>query len=294
MPPKSTPKPKPPKPEKQPKEICDDIPKKITLAHPWKSTIDPTGYIMSEKLDGMRAYWLSKERKLYSRTGHRIITPDWFVEHFPSDMDLDGELFLDRQKFDECMSITRKNDASGDWSKITFIIFDAPEQSGGILERLSAVQIAGTSTIANSKVNAKVHPHVVCTGMDHLTDELLKIEALGGEGLMLRKASAEHKAGRTNDLLKVKTFHDDEAIVLSYEDGKGKYQGMVGALNCKMRNGLQIKVGSGLTDVQRGSDKPEINSVITFKYFELTKDGMPRFPTFFRTRPDVSSDEFLV
>jgi DNA ligase 1 len=74
---------------------------RISLAQKWKPSIDPTGYLMSEKLDGMRAYWCGK--KLWTRSGLPIITPDWFIANFPGDMELDGELFLGRKLFGKCM-----------------------------------------------------------------------------------------------------------------------------------------------------------------------------------------------
>lgn len=70
---------------------------KVSLAAKWKPSIDPTGYLMSEKLDGMRAYWCGE--KLWSRSGLPIITPEWFTEGLPGDVELDGELFLGRKLF---------------------------------------------------------------------------------------------------------------------------------------------------------------------------------------------------
>jgi len=67
---------------------------------------------------------------------------------------------------------------------------------------------------------------------------------MGGEGLMLRHPTARHRAGRTSDLLKVKSFQDDEALITGYEQGKGKYAGMVGALVCVARSGARFKVRS--------------------------------------------------
>ena len=67
----------------------------------------------------------------------------------------------------------------------------------------------------------------------------------------------------------------------------------VGSLVCISRTGARFKVGSGLTDKMRGHRQaPAAGTVITFKYFELTKDGIPRFPTFLRIRPDVDASEF--
>lgn len=70
---------------------------RISLAQKWKPTIDPTGYLMSEKLDGMRAYWCGK--KLWTRSGLPVITPEWFTAGLPTDTELDGELFLGRKMF---------------------------------------------------------------------------------------------------------------------------------------------------------------------------------------------------
>jgi DNA ligase 1 len=236
----------------------------------------------------MRAYWDGS--KMWTRSGLPIASPDWFTEHFPADLELDGELFLDRKMFDETMSITRRNDGSGDWHKITYVVFDAPTVQGGIMTRLDA---AKTILASCASTNIRVHPHEMCRGEEHLMLELARVEGLGGEGLMLRKLQAAHRAGRNSDLLKVKTFHDDEALITDYEAGKGKYNGMVGSLVCILRGGGRFKVGSGLTDSQRSyTSAPKIGTVITFKYFELSADGIPRFPTYLRVRPDVSASEF--
>lgn len=193
---------------------------------------------------------------------------------------------------DECMSITRRTDASEDWKRIRFVVFDAPKASGGIASRL---EVASASLAACSNDYAVVHPHTVCQGAEHLLSELASMERAGGEGMMLRSATAPHRGGRTVDLLKVKSFHDDEAIVTDYEEGRGKYSGMVGSLVCRSRGGAAFKVGSGLVDSQRSYNSqalPRVGAVITFQYFELTKDGIPRFPTYLRLRPDVDPAEF--
>jgi len=271
------------------------IPAKISLAQQWSDTIDPTGYLMSEKLDGMRAYWCGK--KLWSRSGLPIIAPEWFLHGLPQTLALDGELFLGRQRFDECMSIARRTDASENWKELRYVVFDAPTVKGGIVTRLEVVETemktALTTVTESSSMYWELHPQKVCLGMEHMLEELARIEALGGEGLMLRETTAPHRGGRSHDLLKVKTFHDDEALVTAHEEGKGKYSNMGGSLVCVSRSGAKFKVGSGLSDSMRSENSaPAPGTVISFKYFELTKDGIPRFPTFLRVRPDVNSSEF--
>jgi DNA ligase-1 len=182
------------------------IPAKIALAHAWKQTMNPNGYVMSEKLDGMRAYWDGKH--LYTRSGLLVISPAWFTAGLPSHLELDGELFMGRKMFEECMSVTRRTDGGGDWGAITYTIFDAPTVKGGIRARLEAASaaLAISETVHHNltKKPAKVHPYTICTGIEHLLEELTGIEQVGGEGMMLRHPTAPHRGGRSNDLLKVR------------------------------------------------------------------------------------------
>ena len=62
-----------------------------------KAHQDPTGWLMSEKLDGVRSYWDGS--CLYSRNGHLFYPPKWFKDGLPADMALDGELFTKRDDF---------------------------------------------------------------------------------------------------------------------------------------------------------------------------------------------------
>jgi DNA ligase-1 len=145
-----------------------------------------------------------------------------------------------------------------------------------------------------------------CKGQSHLEAELKRIEQKSGEGVMLRKPKSLYVAGRSTTLLKVKSFHDAEAVVLSYEPGKGKHKGRVGALNCKMANGTRFKVGTGyalhakaldclghrlmvdvvdgarLSDAER-EHPPAVGAIITYRFQELTPDGVPRFPSYIGT-----------
>ena len=62
--------------------------------HPmdWDSRSSPTGWWMSEKFDGIRAYWDSARKKFFSRNGNELQVPDWFKENMPN-IPLDGELW---------------------------------------------------------------------------------------------------------------------------------------------------------------------------------------------------------
>ena len=95
----------------------------LLLAESWDCVLDPAGWWMSEKLDGVRAYWDGKQ--FLSRLGNRYHAPDWFVEGLP-DVPLDGELWLDRKKFSQTISIVKRQDKSDHWKQISYVVFDAP------------------------------------------------------------------------------------------------------------------------------------------------------------------------
>lgn len=256
----------------------------LMLAHSYKpeTTLVYSDYLISEKLDGMRALWDGTQ--LVSRAGNRIHAPDFFTAGLPSHMALDGELFAGRGQFQQTVSIARRQAGGEIWRTLKFVVFDAPTVAGGFEDRLAAVWEIKSDFLV-------VHPHETCRDQTHLEEELQRIESLGGEGLMLRKKQSEYRNGRSHDLLKVKTFHDDEAIVCGHQDGKGKHSGRMGALLCRLKNRTEFKVGSGFSDAQR-ANPPPVGSIITFRYFETTTAGVPRFPTFVRVRPDVDAAQF--
>ncbi len=114
------------------------------------------------------------------------------------------------------------------------------------------------------------------------------MEALGGEGLMLRQPGSKYEHGRSATLLKVKTFHDADAKVIGHEPGRGKHKGRLGALLVELANGTRFAVGTGFSDAERAAP-PLVGSIITFRYQELSEAGVPRFPSFVRVRSDAKS-----
>ncbi len=105
----------------------------LLLAESWDNAADLTGWWMSEKLDGVRAYWDGKQ--FLSRQGNLYHAPDWFVEGLP-EVPLDGELWIGRKKFQRTVSIVRRQDKSDQWKEVRYLVFDAPAASGGFEERM--------------------------------------------------------------------------------------------------------------------------------------------------------------
>jgi DNA ligase-1 len=252
----------------------------VLLAETWQNDVDLTGWWMSEKLDGVRAYWDGKQ--FISRQGNLYHAPDWFLEGLP-DVPLDGELWLDRKKFQRAVSIVRRQDKPDLWKEISYLIYDAPALSEPFetrLEYVAELLLKGTPRFARALEQQR------CNSVEHLREELARVEALGGEGLMLRQPGSMYESKRSSTLLKVKTFRDAEARVIGHEPGKGRHKGRLGALFVELPGGIQFKVGTGFSDAERESPPP-IGTTITFRYQELTEAGVPRFPAYLGVRDDV-------
>ncbi len=253
----------------------------LLLAETWTESVDPSGWWLSEKLDGVRAWW--DGARFVSRNGNPYYAPAWFTAGLPN-VPLDGELWIGRKEFSTTVAIVRRQDGGDLWRRVRFVVFDAPEVNEAIEARQQALRDllpAGHSPFAT------VLDQTRCQNRHHLAAELARIEALGGEGVMLRQPGSLYVPSRSTTLLKVKSFHDVDAVVVGHQPGTGRHRGRLGALLVQLPNGAQCAVGTGLTDAER-ERPPAIGSVITLKYQELTSAGVPRFPVFVRERSDHS------
>jgi len=263
-----------PKPVVTPKEVPE-----ILLAHKWDGEQDIAGWWMSEKLDGVRAYW--DGTKFLSRLGNVYHAPAWFTEGFPS-FPLDGELFVGRGLFQDTVSIVRRHNAGDLWKKVKYLVFDTPGFDKRVEDRFKVV-----NKVVEFMPYGEAVAQSQCKSIDYLMKALTLMDAAGGEGLMLRQPESLYEAGRSHSLLKVKTFHDAEATVTGYTKGKGRHKGRCGALEVRAADGTEFKVGTGMSDAQR-DNPPMIGATITYRYQELTNAGVPRFPSFVRERHDVA------
>ncbi len=254
----------------------------LLLAESWDNERDLRGWWMSEKLDGVRAYWDGK--RFLSRQGNVYHAPDWFIAGLP-DEPLDGELWIDRKKFQRTVSIVRRQDKSELWKEVRYLVFDVPAHDAAFEARLALCRDLVRKL---KKPHVLSHDHETCRDVEHLRKELARVEALGGEGLMLRQPGSKYEHGRSATLLKVKTFHDADAKVIGHEPGRGKHKGRLGALLVELANGTRFAVGTGFSDAERAAP-PLVGSIITFRYQELSEAGVPRFPSFVRVRSDAKS-----
>ncbi len=254
------------------------------LANKWEDE-DPTGWWMSEKLDGVRAWWTGE--KFLSREGNEFFAPEWFKKLLPKNMVLDGELWMGRKSFQKTVAAVRKiipNDT--EWQDVKYVLFDAPNVPGTFEQRIEALK-----KLYLSRTNLQdafglgqvwVLEQIKCKNKLHMKKFLDRALELGGEGIMLRESGSQYESGRSGTCLKVKKFIDDEATVTGYTDGKGKHKGRVGALIVTWNN-KEFELGTGLSDDER-KNPPKIGAKVTFKYTDLTDAGIPKFASYLGVR----------
>lgn len=262
-------------------------------------------FVMSEKLDGVRALWNGKQ--LLTRSGRVIKAPACFTKHFPP-FALDGELWIGRGEFEKALALVQKDcthcPCSGDrealdssrgdssWGRAKYYVFDVPDctlESSPkahctLFERLRVLEsyLASAPTMPISLIK-----HEPIASEKQLFKHLQELSEQGAEGLVLRKVTAPYERTRSPNALKLKLYEDAECKVVAHNAGKGKYAGKLGSLTCEQiaENGtkrtLRFKIGSGFSDTERQSPPP-LGSIITYKFYGTTKNGFPRFAVFHR------------
>jgi DNA ligase-1 len=250
----------------------------IMLAKYWQADLDPASFLVSEKLDGVRALW--DGHALRFRSGRMIAAPAWFTAALPA-TPLDGELWLGRGSFDRLSGIVRRSTpVDAEWHELRYMIFDLPGESGAFSAR--ALRIAELLAGARLEWLQPVEHWRVSDRMV-LQEQLLQKVAVGAEGLVLHRADALWQPGRSDALRKLKPVPDDDARVVAVLPGKGRHAGRMGSLLLQMPNGKRFALGSGFSDAQRQMPPPP-GSLVTYRYRDHTPGGLPRFASFLRLR----------
>lgn len=237
---------------------------------------NPHAYLYSEKLDGIRAYWDGEA--LYSRGGKKLNPPSFFTQNFPP-FAIEGELWNKRGEFEGIASIVKSSKNPKNWEKLKFYIFEVPNQKGGILQRLEVLE---NYLSTHPAPFIQIIPQLQVSDSKELMQKLDEITKLGGEGLVLRDKNEPYYTGRNQKAMKLKAYLDRECKIISYTQGEGKFTNQVGSIICQDED-KSFKIGSGMSEDFR-KNPPKLGTIITYKYFGLTKKGLPKFPTFLRIR----------
>jgi len=237
------------------------------------------GWLMSEKLDGVRARWDGSE--LWSKHGEKFTPPAEFTRNLPP-FALEGELWGGRGTFEQTVSIVSRRQAHAGWLGLQLAIFDVPAAAGGFRQRIEQARAWFTAHPANY---AFVIDQIPVRDRAQVEQELQRVENIGGEGLIVRRPDSLYRGGRSAEILKVKNYQDAEAKVIAHLPGQGRNLGRLGALLVEETNGTRFKIGTGFTDDQR-NNPPPLGSLITFKFYGRYPSGLPKFPVFLRVRID--------
>jgi DNA ligase-1 len=252
----------------------------VMLAELYQDDIDPAGWWVSEKLDGVRAWWDGTH--LITRGGHLVQAPGWFTAGLPP-VPLDGELWMGRRTFAELSGTVRRLTPDEDaWRRVRYLVFDLPTHPGTFGQRLAALR-----ALLENTGNPQVEPlrQFRVASRAALMEELDRVVRAGGEGLMLHRDQSLYRPVRSADLLKLKPWQDAEARVIGYLPGHGRLEGMLGALVVETADGQRLRLGTGFTDEER-RHPPPVGSIVTFRYQGLTATGLPRFARFLRVREE--------
>ena len=253
----------------------------LLLANVYRPGMRLADYWVSEKYDGVRGYW--DGHTLRTRGGETVAAPAWFTANWPN-TPMDGELWAGRGRFSHAQSTVRQqqpDDAA--WREMRFMVFDLPAHGGTFDQRLPAL---------NQLVESLNQPWVQAVPQQRVASDaalqklLLRTVRAGGEGLILHRGASMYRAGRSDDLIKVKTHEDAEAKVVAHLPGQGRHAGRLGALVVEMPSGQRFRLGAGLTDAER-DHPPPVGSWVTYRFRGTHDSGVPRFASFVRVRDDM-------
>jgi len=260
------------------------------LAAKWEDYKDKIQYpIFSQpKLDGIRC--IVTKDGMFSRNGKPIISAphirtalDKLFKHEP-DLILDGELYADKfaNDFNKIVSLVKKTkpteaDLKESSKNIEYHVYDVPsvdETFNGRWRELDELALDFPNCVK------KVETHII-TEEFYITDWYENYIERGYEGQMLRMNS-KYENKRSKSLLKHKSFVDEEYTILDIVEGEGNRTGTAGYMVFETVEGKRFKSNVKGTWEETAemlkSKKELIGKQATIKYFNLTPDGIPRFP----------------
>ena len=264
---------------------------KPMLAHDFTKTPVTSG-ITQPKLDGIRM--VVNTRGLYSRSNKEIVAVPHiaealadFVKDHPT-VTLDGELYNHELKdnFQKITSLVRKTvnlgaDELAESAELVqyhiYDMFDSANPNMTFMQRYNWIQ--KNVHLVNKKA---VGIHLVASAICETTEEIDvmygEYTTAGYEGQMVRQDTV-YENKRSKGLLKRKEFITEEYEVVQVHEGQGNWAGYAKRLTLKMADGTTFSSGirGSQAKLKELLENPNIDWA-TCRYFELSNDGVPRFP----------------
>jgi len=253
---------------------------------------------MQPKLDGVRCLIQYDKGKVtaYSRTGKQWKN----INHITSSLEkwfqsnqltvLDGELYNHdlRDDFETIISLVRRQtpddiDMLESRDLVQFHCYDIIHPDNSPFEDRSRF----VKYCVNETDYVKVVSTMLCASDDDAKEIHATNLACGFEGSILRTNDLYHQK-RTHSLRKFKDFHDTEATIIGFVEGKGKRTGTLGKFlmrdvdgvefGCPPGKGYNYKALKNL--LHRAQWYVDHKAIATFTYFERTKANSYRHPLF--------------
>ncbi len=285
-------------------EALDDVFISPMLAVDFKKRGHSMQYpaIGQRKFDGVRciAYLSNGEVILESRKGkefpHLNHLRDVIKPYLIEGEVLDGELYSETLDFQRTVGLVRRESLSQEdidvMPQIGYRIYDMFSTDSSITE-LPFTERYDMATKLVNDVRAN-HSHslrnpLLIMTKNYVIDEEDSIQGLhdqfvqeGYEGIMVRNPSMPYQMDkRSSGLMKFKSFKDDEYPIVGYTEATGNDAGTVIWI-CEAPNGITFKARPTGTREQRTTWFENADAIVgkdlTVRYFELTNDGIPRFP----------------
>jgi len=248
-----------------------------------KRLCNPSGWWMSEKLDGFKLRWI--DGTLRTRSGQEVKAPEWFTALLPS-LDIEGEAYFGKNTFHKTASL-RSVSGERTWSNMSFNVFDVIDYRLTWLER---------QALLAEKVMENAHVKIVrwqeIEDVQHLEREFNRVIADDGEGVVIADPWGLYEDGHVTQILKYKKDKDAEAVVIGYRSDKNGMRLVsleVRPFN-EPRTGITFHIGTGLKikDRYNYEAKFPLGTVVTYTYELLGKNGKPRTPVYKGIRTDVA------
>ena len=301
--------------EKKPFMLAKDYVKGMPAPKSDPECLPPVGWRESEKFDGYRSRYMSEEKQFISRANKPFHAPEWFIAAMPPNSNIDGELWVGRENFQAMGVVRKKNPENKEWIPVKYIAYDLPDEDLPFSERLKELEkIVKNNVVRWNIVRKKFHvpynklacplimaEQTIIKSHDHLEELYNNIIENGGEGIMLKDPKSKYEDKRSNYMLKYKPAFDEEAIIIDYKEGKGKYSGLLGGFVCRPlinkdtyhiidpEDNHEFAI-SGMDDNVREHyiETHPIGTIISYIHSGKTeKLGKPRFARYERIRTDI-------
>ena len=264
---------------------------KPMLAHDFTKTPVTSG-ITQPKLDGIRM--VVNTRGLYSRSNKEIVAVPHiaealadFIKDHPT-VTLDGELYNHELKdnFQKITSLVRKtvnlgaNELAESKELVQYHIydmFDSANPDMTFMQRYNWIQ-KNVHLVNKKAVGIHLVPIAICETSEEIDVMYGEYTQAGYEGQMIRQ-DAVYENKRSKGLLKRKEFITEEYEVVEVHEGQGNWAGYAKRLTLKMADGTTFSSGirGSQAKLKELLENPNIDWA-TCRYFELSNDGVPRFP----------------